>query len=121
MWIMGRKGLMIGRLAFTVVVIVTMAHLLGSPWWETKTTCRVNCPQIIRKLIRYNPPPPFPPPQKKKIRNKNLIILGAFQFNNYCCICEKLYIKYLKGGYRSNLIFTPKIPAKNNGCAYFRM
>lgn len=36
MWIVGRKGLMIGRLAFTVVVIVTMAHLLGSPWWETK-------------------------------------------------------------------------------------
>ena len=60
--IVGRKGLMIGRLAFTVVVIVTMAHLLGSPWWETKTTCRVNCPQIIRKLIQYNPPPP----KKKK-------------------------------------------------------
>ena len=112
---------MIGRLDFTVVVIVTMAHLLGSPWWETKTTCRVNCPQNNHKKAHTIQTPHPPPSSPQKIRNKNLIILGAFQFNNYCCVCEKLYIKYLKGGYRSNLIFTPKIPAKNNGCAYFRM
>ena len=60
----GLKLLMIrvGGLGFTVMVIVTIAHLLGSPWWETKTTCRVNSTNH-KKAQKIQPPP-----QKKKIK-----------------------------------------------------